>query len=147
MEPLTRTLTRSRILPAITFSSSTPLPLVSAVGRSPSPPPSPFPFFFAGVLRCIVHCLKQLHRKKPSTGPNRFFSDDRDGVATFEEVPAVEKNVINEMLSPEEPKLDSASEEESQMFEFLEKLIKVYPLLNHFYRFIIVSIDPLTGKN
>ncbi|XWS45006.1 hypothetical protein CRYUN_Cryun15aG0098700 [Craigia yunnanensis] len=57
-----------------------------------------------------------------STDPNRFFGEDRDGVATLEEVPAVDKNVYNEKLPLEEPKEESAADEESQMFEFLEKL-------------------------
>ncbi|XVF59086.1 hypothetical protein PTKIN_Ptkin07bG0246600 [Pterospermum kingtungense] len=57
-----------------------------------------------------------------STGPNRFFEKDGDGVVILEEVPAVEKKVYNEKLTPEEPNEESASEEESQMFEFLEKL-------------------------
>ncbi|XVE83074.1 hypothetical protein DITRI_Ditri16bG0057800 [Diplodiscus trichospermus] len=58
----------------------------------------------------------------PSAGPNRFFGEDHDGVATLEEVPAVDKNVYNETLPPEEPKEESAANEESQIFEFLEKL-------------------------
>ncbi|XP_022752042.1 protein CURVATURE THYLAKOID 1D, chloroplastic-like [Durio zibethinus] len=56
-----------------------------------------------------------------STGPNRFYGKDRDGVATLEQVPAVEKNTYNEKLPPEDPKEELAADEESQMFEFLEK--------------------------
>lgn len=54
---------------------------------------------------------------------------------TVEEVPAVENNnVFNEKLPLEEPEVESASDEDSQMFEFLEKLnIKVYPLLNYLH--------------
>ncbi|XVF15282.1 hypothetical protein REPUB_Repub09cG0137500 [Reevesia pubescens] len=57
-----------------------------------------------------------------STGPNRYFGEDRDGVATLEEeVPAVENNVYNEKLPPEEPKEESAANEESLTFDFLEQ--------------------------
>ncbi|KAK6258810.1 Cyanobacterial aminoacyl-tRNA synthetase [Theobroma cacao] len=57
-----------------------------------------------------------------STGPNRFFGDDRDGVVTLEEVPALEKNKYNEKLPPEEPKEESGVDVESQIFQFLENL-------------------------
>ncbi|XP_021275186.1 protein CURVATURE THYLAKOID 1D, chloroplastic [Herrania umbratica] len=57
-----------------------------------------------------------------STGPNRFFGDDRDSVVTLEEVPAVEKNIYNEKLPPEGPKEESGVDEESQIFQFLENL-------------------------
>ncbi|XP_022773887.1 protein CURVATURE THYLAKOID 1D, chloroplastic-like isoform X2 [Durio zibethinus] len=43
-------------------------------------------------------------------------------MATWEEVSAVGKKVYNEKLPAEEPKEESAANEESQMFEFLEKL-------------------------
>lgn len=79
-----------------------------------------------------------------STGPNGFFDEDGDGVATLEEVPAVEKNVYNEKLTPEDPNEESASEEESQLFELLDNLnLKVYPLFNLstlFYKCIIISL-------
>ncbi|KAK8556719.1 hypothetical protein V6N13_064730 [Hibiscus sabdariffa] len=126
MEPLTATLTRSvSALPSFSFSTSTP----SLPPRLPAPP-----FSRSAALRLRSRVLRfgiplpkaTASEEASSTSPNRFFGDDRDGVATLEEVPAVEKNVISENLSPEEPKLESASDEESQMFEFLEKLnIKV----------------------
>ncbi|XWS29583.1 hypothetical protein CRYUN_Cryun24cG0041400 [Craigia yunnanensis] len=48
-----------------------------------------------------------------STDPTRYFGEDRGGVATLEEVSVV---------PPEEPKEESAADEESQMLELLEKL-------------------------
>ncbi|KAE8680674.1 hypothetical protein F3Y22_tig00111372pilonHSYRG00092 [Hibiscus syriacus] len=121
MEPLTTTITHSiSTLPAITFPTSTTLPPRLRL------PPLSLPASFrlrSRVLRFSSPLPKATTSEEASsTGPNRFLGDDRDGVATFEQVPAVEKNVINEMLSPEEPELESASEEESLMFEFLEKL-------------------------
>ena len=97
-----------------------------------------FFFGFVGFL-CFNNPLPKAttSEETSSTGPNRFFGEDHDGVATLEEVPAVGKNVYNEKLPPEEPKEESAANEESQMFEFLEKLnIKVYPLFNHFTLFV-----------
>ncbi|OMO56235.1 hypothetical protein CCACVL1_26683 [Corchorus capsularis] len=70
-----------------------------------------------------------------STGPNRFFGEDSDGVATLEEVPEVDKNVYNEKPPVEEAKEEWAADQESPISEFLEKLnIKLdpedaYPLL------------------
>ncbi|XVF17333.1 hypothetical protein REPUB_Repub10bG0111700 [Reevesia pubescens] len=72
-----------------------------------------------------------------SNGPNRYFGEDRDGVATFEEPPAVDKNVYNEKLPSEEPKEDSASIEGSLLFDFLEQFnIKLdsedaYPIISY----------------
>ncbi|XVE86847.1 hypothetical protein DITRI_Ditri18aG0068100 [Diplodiscus trichospermus] len=57
-----------------------------------------------------------------STGSTRYFGGDRGGVTTLEEVSVVEKNAYNAKLPPEEPKEEYATGEESQMFEFLEKL-------------------------
>ncbi|KAK8663845.1 hypothetical protein V6N13_083650 [Hibiscus sabdariffa] len=121
MEPLTTSLSRSvSALPSLAFSTSTPsLPL-----RLPTPPLSRSAALRlrSRVLRVGNPLPKATASEEASSGPNRFFGDDRDGVATLEEIPAVEKNVINESLSPEEPKLESSSDEESQMFEFLENL-------------------------
>ncbi|GMI94124.1 CURVATURE THYLAKOID 1D [Hibiscus trionum] len=119
MEPLTAPSIST--LPSITFSASTP----SLLPRLRPPPLSR-----SASLRLRYRVLRFSNtlpkatssEETSSTGPNRFFGDDRDGIATLEEVPTVEKNVINENLSPEEPKPESASDEESQMFEFLEKL-------------------------
>ncbi|MBA0560910.1 hypothetical protein Golob_017781, partial [Gossypium lobatum] len=48
---------------------------------------------------------------------------DCDHVVTVEEVLAVENNnVFNEKLPLKKPKVESATDEDLQMFEFLEKL-------------------------
>ncbi|XWS41638.1 hypothetical protein CRYUN_Cryun17cG0099500 [Craigia yunnanensis] len=65
---------------------------------------------------------KATSEETSSTGSTRYFRNDLGGVATLEEVSAVEKNVYKEKLPPEGPKEESAVNEESQMFEFLEKL-------------------------
>ncbi|XWS41640.1 hypothetical protein CRYUN_Cryun17cG0099500 [Craigia yunnanensis] len=72
---------------------------------------------------------KATSEETSSTGSTRYFRNDLGGVATLEEVSAVEKNVYKEKLPPEGPKEESAVNEESQMFEFLEKLNIKFPKL------------------
>ncbi|XWS33385.1 hypothetical protein CRYUN_Cryun22dG0077600 [Craigia yunnanensis] len=107
-------------LPTIRFLTPTPPPppllLPPPLSRSTARGPCSRVLYFNNPLP------KATSEETSSTGPNRFFGEDRDGVATFEEVPAIGKNVYNEKLPPEEPKEESAADQESQMFEFLEKL-------------------------
>ncbi|XP_012456769.1 protein CURVATURE THYLAKOID 1D, chloroplastic [Gossypium raimondii] len=119
MEPLTTSLTHSiSTLPPISFSAS-----------APCLPPPQLSVSTARHLRSRVLRFSNLLPKATtseeasSTGPNRYFGEDRDRVVTVEEVPAVgNNNVFNEKLPLEEPKVESAADEDSQMFDFLEKL-------------------------
>ncbi|XP_039009365.1 protein CURVATURE THYLAKOID 1D, chloroplastic-like [Hibiscus syriacus] len=122
MELLATTPIRSiSTLPSITFSTLTP-----SVRRRLCPPPLSGSTSIRLRSRVLTFSnplpKATASDEASSTGPNRVFGEDRDGVASLEEVSAVEKNVVNENLSPEEPKVNSASDEESQMFEFWRSL-------------------------
>ncbi|MBA0870694.1 hypothetical protein Goshw_016071 [Gossypium schwendimanii] len=165
MEPLTTSLTHSiSTLPPIRFSAS-----------APCLPPPQLSVSTARHLRSRVLRFSNLLPKATtseeasSTSPNRYFGEDRDRVVTVEEVPAVgNNNVFNEKLPLEEPKVESAADEDSQMFDFLEKLNIKFLLISflvvladdfsclsvslswflwlvtyHFYRFLIDSDDSI----
>ncbi|KAE8696231.1 Protein CURVATURE THYLAKOID 1A [Hibiscus syriacus] len=117
MELLATTPIRSiSTLPSITFSTLTP-----SVRRRLCPPPLSGSTSIRLRSRVLTFSnplpKATASDEASSTGPNRVFGEDRDGVASLEEVSAVEKNVVNENLSPEEPKVNSASDEESQMYD------------------------------
>lgn len=75
-----------------------------------------------GVRYLTSPLLKATTSEETSSGPNQFFTEGRDGVTTLEDVPLVEKNVHSETVSTEVPKEESPMDEQTQAFEFLDKI-------------------------
>ncbi|XP_022739413.1 protein CURVATURE THYLAKOID 1D, chloroplastic-like isoform X2 [Durio zibethinus] len=101
----------------------TPTPSLPSLLRRPPPLSRSTP---RGLRSRVLYFNKPLPKattseEASSTGANRFFGEDIDGVTTFGEVPAVEKNVYNEKLPSEESKEESAADEGSLKFDFLEQ--------------------------
>lgn len=64
--------------------------------------------------------------EETSSGANRYTGEERDGGVTLEAAPPAEKNIFVETVVAEVPEEESPGDEQTQLFELLDKLnIKV----------------------
>jgi len=93
----------------------------------PSLPLRPSPLSrTAGGLHSRLFFTSSLPRattsEETSSGANRYTGEERDGGVTLEAAPPAEKNIFVETVVAEVPEEESPGDEQTQLFELLDKL-------------------------
>lgn len=70
--------------------------------------------------------------EETSTGGDRYFGEERDGVITMEDVSSTEKNTFIETVAAEAPNEESPADDQKQSFEFLDNLDIKVPYITEF---------------